>query len=42
MRFDKRESKKAKSGYTWRVTFDYNDQYRPRTVLELYQSISDV
>lgn len=30
MRFDKRESKKAKSGYTWRVTFDYNDQYGAR------------
>ncbi|WP_294731030.1 tyrosine-type recombinase/integrase [uncultured Faecalibaculum sp.] len=27
MRFDKRESKKSKSGYTWRVTFDYKDRY---------------
>lgn len=27
MRFDKRESKKSKSGYTWRVTFEYKDRY---------------
>ena len=27
MRFDKRESKKSKSGYTWRVTFEYKDSY---------------
>lgn len=27
MRFDKRKSKKAKSGYTWRVTFEYKDTY---------------
>lgn len=27
MRFDKRDSKKVKKGYTWRVTFDYKDQY---------------
>lgn len=27
MRFDKRKSKKAKSGYTWRVTFEYKDAY---------------
>ena len=27
MRFDKRKSKKAKSGYTWRVTFDYKNAY---------------
>lgn len=27
MRFDKRQSKKSKSGYTWRVTLEYKDQY---------------
>lgn len=27
MRFDKRPSKKSKSGYTWRVTFEYKDPY---------------
>lgn len=27
MRFDKRKSKKSKSGFTWRVTFDYRDEY---------------
>lgn len=27
MRFDKRKSKKSKSGYTWRVVFDYKDRY---------------
>lgn len=27
MRFDKRPSKKAKSGYTWRVTIEYKDRY---------------
>ena len=27
MRFDKRPSKKSKSGYTWRVTIEYKDRY---------------
>lgn len=27
MRFDKRASKKSKSGYTWRVTIEYKDQF---------------
>ncbi|WP_276924259.1 site-specific integrase [Faecalibaculum rodentium] len=27
MRFDKRPAKKSKTGYTWRVSFDYTDRY---------------
>lgn len=26
MRFDKRPAKKSKTGYTWRVSFDYTDR----------------